>query len=134
MGRRAYFALVNSRYKLPRKYELREGVLIVPTIPVVMEVQDYLRSLPSGGTELNRYAVAEHLVENGRRLVKKLRDLDEGFDHFERLFADLNGSLSGEPIRLMSPGIHDYAQMRESNIVATDSQDSSQTETYAVSR
>jgi hypothetical protein len=134
MGRRAYFALVNSRYKLPRKYELREGGQIVPTIPVVTEVEDYLRSLPSGGFELNRYAPAEHLVENGKKLVKKLRDLDEGLDRFDRLFADLNGCLSGEPIRLMSPGIHEYAQLRDSNIVETESRNSSQTETYAVQR
>ena len=134
MGRRAYFSLVNSRFKLPRKYELREGGLITPTIPVVIEVEDYFRSLPSGGIELNRYAPAEYLVENGKRLVKKLRDLDEGLDRFEKLFADLNGCLYDEPIRLMSPGRDGYAQSRDSNIVEVRSRNSSRTETYTVQR
>ena len=134
MGRRAYFSLVNSRYKLSRKFELREGGLIVPSMPVVTEVEDYLRSLPSGGIELNRYAPAEHLVENGKRLVKKLRDLEEGLDRFERLFADLNGCLSGEPIRLMNPRTGEYAQSGDSNIIEVRSRNSSGTETYAVSR
>lgn len=134
MGRRAYFSLVNSLYKLPRKFELREGGLIVPSIPVFTEVEDYLRSLPSGGTELNRYAPAEHLVENGKKLVKKLRDLEEGLDRFERLFADLNGCLSGEPIRLMNPQTGEYTQSGDSNIIEVRSQNSSGTETYAVQR
>ncbi len=134
MGRRAYFALVNSRYKLPRKYELREGGQIIPTIPVIKEVEDYFRSLPSGGIELNRYAPAEHLVENGRKLVKKLRDLDEGLDRFEKLFTDLTESLSAQPIRLMSPGTHEYAQSRDSKIIETESRTPSQTQTYAVPR
>jgi predicted ATPase len=134
MGRRAYFSLVNSQYKLPRKFELREGGLIAPSIPVVMEVEDYLRSLPSGGVELNRYALAEHLVENGKKLVKKLRDLEEGLDRFERFFADLNECLSGEPIRLTSPGMDKYAQSNGSNVVETKSRNASRTETYAVQR
>lgn len=134
MGRRAYFALVNSRYKLPRKLELRDAGPISFSVPVIQEIKEHLRSLPSGGPELNRYALAEHLVENGKKLVKKLRDLDEGLDRFERLFADLNACLSGGPIRLMSPGIHEYIQTRDSHIVATESRSSSRTETYAVPR
>jgi hypothetical protein len=134
MGRRAYFSLVNSLYKLPRKFELREGGLIVPTIPVVTEVEDHLRSLPSGGIELNRYAPAEFLVENGKKLVKKLRDLEDGLDRFERFFADLNQCLSNEPGRLMRPGMDKYAQSGDSDIVEVRSRNASGTETYAVQR
>ena len=134
MGRGAYFALVNSCYKLPRKFELRNAGPIASPVSVVREVEEHLRSLPSGAVELNRYAPAEHLAENGKKIVKKLWDLDEGFDRFERLFADLNACLSGGPIRLMSPGIREYAQTRDSNIIATESRDSSDTRTYAVQR
>jgi hypothetical protein len=134
MGRGAYFALVNSCYKLPRKLELRNGGPIASSVSVVREVEEHLRSLPSGGTELNRYAPAEHLAENGKKLVRKLWDLDEGLDRFERLFADLNACLSGGPIRLMSPGMREYVQTRNSNIIATESRDASDTQTYVVSR
>jgi hypothetical protein len=134
IGRRAYFSLVNSRYKLPRKYELRDAGPIASSVPVVKEVEDYFRSLPSEMPEWNRYAPAEHLVENGKKLVRKLRDLDEGLDRFERLFADLNSCLPDEPIRLMRPGIRDYVRTRDSAIVTTESRRSSQTETYAVSK
>jgi predicted ATPase len=119
MGRRAYFSLVNSRYKLPRKFELRDAGPVGPTIPVVKEVEEYFRSLSPGVPELNRYAPAEFLVEN---------------DRFERLFADLNASLSEEPIRLMTPGIREYRQTRDSAILTTESRRSAQTETYAVQR
>ena len=134
MGRRAYFALVNSRYNLPRKYELRGNGQIDSSVSVVKEVEEYFQSLPAGMPELNRYAPAEHLAENGKKLVKKLRDLDEGLDRFETFFADLNACLSNRPIRLMSPGIHEYEQSRNSAISTTESRNSSRTETYAVSR
>jgi hypothetical protein len=134
MGRRAYFALLNSRYKLPRKYELRGNGKTNASVSVVKEAEEHFRSLPSGMSELNRYAPAEHLAENGKKLIKKLRDLDEGLDRFERFFADLNACLLDKPIRLMSPGIHEYGQTRDSTILTTDSRNSSRTETYAVSR
>lgn len=134
MGRRAYFALVNSCYKLARRCELRATHEVLSDVPVVREAEEHLGALPSGMPALDRYAPAEHLAENGKKLARKLRDLDEGLDRFERLFADLNSCLFDGPVRVMSPGIHEYVQARDSAISTATSRNSSQTETYAVSR
>jgi hypothetical protein len=134
MGRRAYFALVNSCYKLPRKYELHASNEVLSSVPVVKEAVEHFRVLPSGMPVLDRYAPAEHLVESGRKLARKLRDLDEGLDRFERLFVELNSSLFDGPVRVVSPGIREYMQARDSATSPAASGNSSQTETYAVSR
>jgi len=134
MGRRAYFELVNSCYRLPRKYELHAPREVLSGVPVVTEAEEHFRALPSEMPALDRYAPAEHLAENGRKLVRKLRDLDEGLDRFERLFADLNSCLFDGPVRVISPGIREYMQARDSAVSVAAAGSSSQTETYAVSK
>ena len=90
IGRRAYFTLVNLCYKLPRKYKLRVTQRESSNGSLVEAVKQHFVALPSGMAELDLYAPAEYLAENGKKLVHKLGDLNGAFSRFEALFRDLN--------------------------------------------
>jgi len=90
MGRQSYFSLVNLCYKLPRQYKLRAAQQASSNGCLVKEVEEHFRALPSGMPELDLYAPAEYLAENGKKLMRKLRDLTGAFSRFEALFRDLN--------------------------------------------
>ncbi|MEJ2703253.1 MAG: AAA family ATPase [Sedimentisphaerales bacterium] len=134
IGRPAYFSLVNSLYKLPRRYELRAAGLPDSNVTVIEEVEDHFEALPPRTAEPNRHAPAEYLVENGKKLAKKLRDLDEPLDRFERFFADVNACLTREFVGAAGSRANRYGRTREAGVLATKSGNSSRTQTYAVSR
>ena len=90
IGRQAYFTLVNLCYRLPRKYRLRATQQQSSNGSLVKEVEEHFMTLPPGMPELDLYAPAEYLAEHGRKLVRKLRDMDGAFGRFEALFRDLN--------------------------------------------
>ena len=90
MGRQSYFSLVNLCYKLPRQYKLRAAQQASSNGCLVKEVEEHFRALPSGMPTLDLYAPAEYLAENGKKLMRKLRDLTGAFSRFEALFRDLN--------------------------------------------
>jgi hypothetical protein len=90
IGREAYFALVNLCYKLPRKFRLDVARQASSDECMIKEVEDHFRALPPGMPELDLYAPAEYLAENGKKLIRKLRDLNGSFSRFETLFRDLN--------------------------------------------
>ncbi len=133
IGRPTYFSLVNSLHKLPRKYELRAAGPADPNVTIIEEVEDHFQVLPSRMSEWDRYAPAEYLVENGKKLVKKLRGLDETLDLFERLFEDVNACLTGEFVGEAGSRARRYHE-RDTEILSTSSRNSAQTETYVVSR
>lgn len=90
IGRQTYFSLVNLCYKLPRKYKLRATQQASSNGCLVKEVEEHFRALPTGMPELDLYAPAEYLAENGKKLVRKLHDLNGALSRFESLFRDLN--------------------------------------------
>ncbi|MEJ2702012.1 MAG: AAA family ATPase [Sedimentisphaerales bacterium] len=90
IGREAYFTLVNMCYKLPRKHRLRTIQATSLNGSVITEVEQHFGMIPSTIPELDPHAPAEYLTENGKKLQRKLGDLEEAFQRFEALFRDLN--------------------------------------------
>ncbi|MFH1718009.1 MAG: AAA family ATPase, partial [Planctomycetota bacterium] len=96
IGRPAYLALVNISYKLSRKRRLSFTAAAEDTAEkpnrVVGQVEEHFAAQgPDIGT-FDRYKPAEFLAENTRKCLRKLPNLSESLDRFERLFADINAS------------------------------------------
>jgi hypothetical protein len=95
IGRRTYFGLVNLCYKLPKRSRLplaAAGPEAIPRQPkrVVQQVEEHFAGrTPDAGT-FDRGRPAEFLVENTRKCSKKLPDISQALDRFERLFSEIN--------------------------------------------
>ena len=96
IGYLTYFRLVNLCYRLPRKKRIPLTVSgeIVSTDEypkrIVRQVEEYFATAGLGFGSFDRYKPAEFLVENTGKCLKKLPDLPEAFDRFEKLFIDIN--------------------------------------------
>jgi predicted ATP-dependent endonuclease of OLD family len=96
IGRPTYFGLINLCYKLSRKKRLpvtTSGQVInidEHLNPLVRQVDEYLAIARPDAGLFDRYRPAEFLAENTGRCLRKLPDLSNAFDRFERLFADIN--------------------------------------------
>jgi hypothetical protein len=58
--------------------------------PLVRQVDEYLAIARPDTGLFDRYRPAEFLAENTGKCLRKLPDLSNAFDRFERLFADIN--------------------------------------------
>jgi hypothetical protein len=96
IGRDTYFALVNTCYKLRRKHRMRKTTPPSNSGRVVEEAAEHFRKLPRDVPEFNHYAPAEYLAENGKRLMRKLPNLNDALDRFEKLFAHFNSCLQDD--------------------------------------
>ncbi len=96
IGWPTYFALVNLCYKLPRKKRLS---LRAPgesvnndgqAIRLVRQVEEHFAAAELDLGSFDHYKPAEFLVENTGKCLKKLPDLSNALERFEKLFADIN--------------------------------------------
>jgi hypothetical protein len=94
IGRQAYFNLVNMCYKLPRKFRLRATQEAFSEGSLIKEVEEAFKAHPSRMPEFDLLTPAEYLTENGRRIMRKLGDLNGAFSRFEALFKDVNSGSS----------------------------------------
>ncbi len=107
IGRPAYLALVNMSYKLARKkrfsFTAQTEDAVEKPKHIIRQVEEHFSAnVPEAGT-FERYKPAEFLVENSRKCLRKLPNLSESFDRFERLFADINASLDIQTQRIAPP-------------------------------
>ncbi len=97
IGRRTYFGLVNLCYRLPKRSRLPLPTAVPEAVSgqpkrVVEQVEEHFAArTPDAGT-FDRGRPAEFLMENTRKCSRKLPDLAQTFDRFERLFAEINTS------------------------------------------
>jgi len=95
IGQPTYFGLVNLCYKLPRKKRLVITDQAEQPNRVVKQVEEHFAAFGPDVKTFVRYRPAEFLAENARKCVKKLPNLSEALDRFERLFADINACQGG---------------------------------------
>ncbi|UCG57238.1 MAG: AAA family ATPase [Phycisphaerales bacterium] len=93
LGRQTYFALVNKCYKLPRRRRLVPTAGATSYVGVVQEAQARFATTGNEVAPFDPYVPAEYLSETGKKLVRKLPNLDQALDRFERLFVDVNACL-----------------------------------------
>jgi len=103
IGRPAYLALVNMSCKLPRRNRLSLTAATEDVAEkhrrVVEQVEEHFDAKGADIGTFDRYRPAEFLAENTRKCLRKLPNLSESLDRFERLFADINasGDIHAEP-------------------------------------
>ena len=90
IGRPAYPALVNLCYGLRRRTRLRLSSSQEESTGVLRQVREHFETVALGVGAFDRYKPAEFLAENTKKCLKKLPHLDEAFDRFEKLFAEIN--------------------------------------------
>jgi hypothetical protein len=114
IGWPTYFGLVNLSYKLPRKIRLpvvspaeAEDEAGQPT-RLLQQVDEHFAVCRPDVEIFDRHRPAEFLAENAKKCARKLPNLNEALDRFERLFADINagqepktpGAAPGQPHRI----------------------------------
>jgi hypothetical protein len=104
IGRRTYFGLVNLCYKLPKRSRLPLAIAAPDAIPgqpkrLIEQVEEHFAIRAPGAGTFDRSRPAEFLMENTRKCRRKLPDLSQALDRFERLFSEINSvqSLRQEP-------------------------------------
>jgi hypothetical protein len=92
IGRPAYLGLVNLCYKLPQKIRLPLTTSAQTERPtrLMQQVQEHFGARAQDAGTFDRYRPAEFLTENTRKCLKKLPNLSEALDRFEKLFTDIN--------------------------------------------
>jgi len=95
MGISTYVALVNLCYKLPRRHRMSMLNPLQGQQGLVQQVKEHFAAVGLGLGVFDRYRVAEFLAENAKKCAKKLPDLSEAMDRFERVFADIHTLQSG---------------------------------------
>lgn len=90
IGRPTYLGLVNLCYRLPRRTRLPLSVPPEESRSLLRQIEEHFATVGLGVGAFDRYAPAEFLVENSKKCLKKLPNLGDAFDRFERLFAEIN--------------------------------------------
>jgi hypothetical protein len=93
LGRQTYFELVNRCYKLPRRSRLAPTAGATSYVGAVEEVRARFAALGSEIVPFDDYAPAEYLVQTGKKLARKLPNMGQALDRFEKLFVDVNACL-----------------------------------------
>jgi hypothetical protein len=134
IGWPTYFKLVNLCYKLPRKKRmpltLPSDIVSIDEYPkgIIRQVEEHFATTGPGFGSFDRYKPAEFLVENTGKCLKKLPDLPNAFDRFERLFIDIN-TCQKNP---QAPKATDYTQVRPIVDIAPGKKTAQLTETEKV--
>jgi hypothetical protein len=63
---------------------------------LVQQVDEHFAAVGLGHGAFDRYKPAEFLAENATKCARKLPDLSEAMNRFERVFAEINALQSGE--------------------------------------
>jgi len=92
LGGPAYFGLVNLCYELPRRTRLRPSDSSEEQSSLLRRVEEHFATVGLGVGAFDRYKPAEYLAENTKKCLKKLPNLNEALDRFEKLFAEINAS------------------------------------------
>jgi hypothetical protein len=90
IGSAAYLGLVNLCYGLPRRVRLRPSESFKDSNSLLRQVEEHFASVGLGVGAFDRYKPAEFLVENTKKCLKKLPNLSDALNRFERLFAEIN--------------------------------------------
>jgi hypothetical protein len=90
IGRSTYAGLLKLCYKLPRRHRLPAPDPKQGPKRLIRMVEDHFTSVGLGLGEFNRYKPAEFLAENTKKCAKKLPNLSEAMDRFEKLFTEIN--------------------------------------------
>jgi AAA15 family ATPase/GTPase len=114
IGQPTYFALVNLSYKLPRKKRLpltgQDGTVSTDGKykRILRQVEAHFATGELNIGSFDRCKPAEFLVEHTGKCLKKLPDLSNAIDRFEKLFVDVNTCTTSSQI----PRSPDYGQVR----------------------
>jgi len=92
IGSNTYLGLVNLCYGLPRRARLRPSNSPEESRGLLRQVEEHFATVGLGVGAFDRYKPAEYLAENTKKCLKKLPNLNEALDRFERLFAEINAS------------------------------------------
>ncbi|KPK38576.1 MAG: hypothetical protein AMJ65_12660 [Phycisphaerae bacterium SG8_4] len=95
MGSSTYFALVNLCHKLPRRHRIKRLNLLQGPKGLVQQVEEHFATAGIGLGAFDRCKPAEFLAENTAKCARKLPDLSDAMDRFERVFAEINALQSG---------------------------------------
>ncbi|MHC4626139.1 MAG: ATP-dependent nuclease [Planctomycetota bacterium] len=109
IGTSTYFGLVNLCYKLPRRHRLNMLNSLQGSKGLVQQVEEHFATIGMDVGAPDHCRPAEFLAENTTKCARKLPDLSEAMDRFERLFADINALQRSE---LYSTGPTDRARQR----------------------
>jgi len=90
IGRPAYPALVNLCYGLRRRTRVPLSSSDDESRAVLRQVREHFETVGLGVGAFDRYKPAEFLTENTKKCLKKLPNLGEALDRFEKLFAEIN--------------------------------------------
>jgi len=92
IGCATYRGLVNLCYGLPRRTRLPLSSQPGESRGLLRQVEEHFATVGLGVEAFDRYKPAEFLAENTKKCLKKLPDLGEVLDRFEKLFAEINAS------------------------------------------
>jgi hypothetical protein len=90
IGSPTYLGLVNLCYRLPRRTRLPLSSSLEESRGLLRQVEEHFATVGIGAGAFDRYKPAEFLAENTRKCLKKLPNLNEALDRFEKLFAEIN--------------------------------------------
>ncbi len=119
MGISTYVGLVNLCYKLPRRHRMSMLNPLQGQQRLVQQVEEHFSTVGLGLGAFDRYRVAEFLAENAKKCAKKLPDLSEAMDRFERVFAEIH-ALQSSGLDSVSPADTSRQQRRIGEITSTE--------------
>ncbi|UCF16782.1 MAG: ATP-binding protein, partial [Phycisphaerales bacterium] len=90
IGSPTYLGLVNLCYGLPRRARLSLSKPPEESRSLLRHVEEHFATVGLGAGAFDRYKPAEFLAENTKKCLKKLPNLGEALDRFEKLFAEIN--------------------------------------------
>ena len=90
IGSPTYRGLVNLCYGLPRRTRLPLSSQPGESRGLLRQVEEHFATVWIGTGAFDRYRPAEFLAENTKKCLKKLPNLGEALDRFEKLFAEIN--------------------------------------------
>ena len=88
IGSPTYLGLVNLCYRLPRRTRLPLSSPPEESRGLLRQVQEHFATMGAGA--FDRYKPAEFLAENTKKCIKKLPNLGQALERFEKLFAEIN--------------------------------------------
>ncbi len=90
IGGPTYLRLVNLCYGLPRRTRLPLSSPPENPRALLRQVEEHFETVGLGVGAFDRYKPAEFLAENTKKCLKKLPNLGEALDRFEKLFVQIN--------------------------------------------
>lgn len=93
IGPKAYPALVDLCYKIPRRQRLSSHLNTSADTPILKSVMQKIGEGGGLASHFDPMIPAEYLLKSGQKKLRKLPGLEEALGRFEELFVDLNRCL-----------------------------------------